>query len=400
MRDLDRLEQTVSESPKEYLTRFLEVISLVHNADSVQAASLFVRGLVLESRQKTSKVSVAITTAPAQALVPYGVKRPAPDRGPILKQGTPTQGSQEGGKKRKVSCDPLPKYELNTPIDMIYLQKKDKGIFKDQPKSGIPEHMKNRNRYYQFHKYHEHDTINYRNFYTEVMVSIHAGKLNQYVKTGGIQLQVDATRPEKSKQTQASRSGDQALRIVPTIVDRSEQTQGQEEKEKCLRKTEERMKRLRGMGHSVNHLRIDSALVGRVLIDGGSSVNILFLRMFENMGLNRNALRPICQLLFAFDSTKVSPLGVVILKVCAAERCLDVDFVVIDCPSSFNIIMGRGWIQAMHGVASTLHQVLRYLSKDDTYTIDIKGDQASARKYFSPALKGPDASTNALTGDE
>ncbi|PON70959.1 hypothetical protein PanWU01x14_076690 [Parasponia andersonii] len=147
-------------------------------------------------------------------------------------------------------------------------------------------------------------------------------------------------------------------------------------------------------------LQIDSALVGRVLIDSGSSVDILFLSTFENMGLNRNMLRPTCQPLFAFDSTKVSPLGVVTLKVCVAERCLDLDFVFIDCPSSFNVIMGRGWIHAMHGVASTLHLVLRYQSKDSTYTIDIKGNQASVRKYFSTALKGPGTSKNVPTRDE
>ncbi|PON42640.1 hypothetical protein PanWU01x14_280340, partial [Parasponia andersonii] len=189
---------------------------------------------------------------------------------------------------------------------------------------------------------------------------------------------------------------------------RPELTQGREEKKKCLKKTKERVKCLSEMGHSVNHLRleescasaapiaftqqdlttvhlphddplviklqIDPALVRRVLINGGSSVDVLILSMFENMGLNRNALRPTCLPLFAFNSTKVSPLGVVTLKVYTAERCLDVDIVVIDCQSSFNIIMGRGWIHAMHGVASTLHQVLRCLSRDGTYTIDIKGD--------------------------
>lgn len=121
-------------------------------------------------------------------------------------------------------------------------------------------------------------------------------------------------------------------------------------------------------------LQIGSALVGRVLVDGGSSVDILFLSTFENMGLDRSVLRPTCQPLFAFDSTMVCPLGIVTPNVCTAERCLDVDFVVIDCQSSFNVIMGRGWIHTMHGVTSTLHQVLRCPSKDSTYTIDIKGD--------------------------
>ncbi|PON31227.1 hypothetical protein PanWU01x14_371430 [Parasponia andersonii] len=86
-------------------------------------------------------------------------------------------------------------------------------------------------------------------------------------------------------------------------------------------------------------LQIGSALVGRVLVDSGS---ILFLSTFENMGLDRSALRPTCQPLFAFDSTRVYLLGVMTLNVCTAERCLDVDFVVIDCQSSFNVIMGKG----------------------------------------------------------
>ncbi|PON41591.1 hypothetical protein PanWU01x14_288630, partial [Parasponia andersonii] len=87
-----------------------------------------------------------------------------------------------------------------------------------------------------------------------------------------------------------------------------------------------------------------------------SSVDVIFLSTFENMGLNWSALRPTCQPLFAFDSTKVSLLGIVTLKICAADKCFDVDFVVIDCQSSFNVIMGRKWIHAMHGVTSTLHQ--------------------------------------------
>ncbi|PON65485.1 hypothetical protein PanWU01x14_116480 [Parasponia andersonii] len=116
--------------------------------------------------------------------------------------------------------------------------------------------MKNRNRYCQFPKDHGHNTINCRNLYAQVMMAIHAGKLKQYMKISGIQPQEDATRPEKGKQTQASGSGEQALRIMPSIVDRPELTQGQEEKEKYLNKTEERVKCLRGMGHSINHLRV------------------------------------------------------------------------------------------------------------------------------------------------
>ncbi|PON67389.1 hypothetical protein PanWU01x14_103700, partial [Parasponia andersonii] len=78
----------------------------------------------------------------------------------------------------------------------------DKGIFKDLPKSGFPEYMKNRSR---------------------------------------SQSKEDFTRLEKGKQTQASRSGEKALRIVPTIIGRPEPTQSQEEKEKRQKRIEERI---------------------------------------------------------------------------------------------------------------------------------------------------------------
>ena len=136
------------------------------------------------------------------------------------------------------------------------------------------------------------------------------------------------------------------------------------------------------------------------MIDGGSSVDVLFLSTFENMGLSRSTLKLTCQPLFAFNSDRVSPLGVATLKVYAAGRSLEVDFIVVDCQSSFNAIMGRGWIHAMHGVASTLHQVLRFQSTDGTYIIDIKGDQTSARKCFSTAMKGPAVGTTTVAKDK
>ncbi|PON39708.1 hypothetical protein PanWU01x14_302930, partial [Parasponia andersonii] len=69
-------------------------------------------------------------------------------------------------------------------------------------------------------------------------MAIHAGRLNQYVKTGGTQPLEDVTRPEKGKQTQVSGSGEQTLRIVLTIVGRPEPTQDQEEKERHLKSAE------------------------------------------------------------------------------------------------------------------------------------------------------------------
>ena len=82
-----------------------------------------------------------------------------------------------------------------------------------------------------------------------------------------------------------------------------------------------------------------------------------------------------------------------------AERTLPVNFPVIENKSAFNAIIGRGWIHAMHGVVSTLHQVMRCQSPDGRYTIDIHGDQRQARMCHT-ICNSDEASTSSTKKDE
>ena len=124
----------------------------------------------------------------------------------------------------------------------------------------------------------------------------------------------------------------------------------------------------------VIRLQVDQAILGRVLVNGGSSAEVLFWDAFQKMGLDEKMLVPVESHLVAFDGTRVFPRGIVRLMVHAAERTLQVNFLVMESRSAFNAIMGRGWVHAMHGVVSTLHQVMRCQSLDGRYTIDIQGD--------------------------
>ena len=49
MADLHRLVQSEDETPQQYLTRFMEVINMIYDADSVAAAGSFIKGLQLGS---------------------------------------------------------------------------------------------------------------------------------------------------------------------------------------------------------------------------------------------------------------------------------------------------------------------------------------------------------------
>ena len=109
-------------------------------------------------------------------------------------------------------------------------------------------------------------------------------------------------------------------------------------------------------------------------MDGGSSADVLFWDSFQKMGLDEEMLVPVKSPFVAFDGTRVFPKGIARLMVHVAERTLPVNFLVIESRSAFNAIMGRGWIHAMHGVVSTLHQVMRCQFPDGRYMIDIHGD--------------------------
>lgn len=80
-------------------------------------------------------------------------------------------------------------------------------------------------------------------------------------------------------------------------------------------------------------------------------------------------------------------IGTIRLKVTAEERCLMVEFVIVDAVSPYNAIMGRSWIYLMKGIPSTLHQVMRCVT-DKGVVFDIQDDQMVARKCINVALKG------------
>ena len=94
-------------------------------------------------------------------------------------------------------------------------------------------------------------------------------------------------------------------------------------------------------------LQIEDCVVSMVLVDGGSSADILSLETFDKVGLNRSDTKPSMQLLVSFNNDREISVGVIRLKVHTAERVLDIDFLVIDCYSTLDAIMGRIWIHSM-----------------------------------------------------
>ncbi|XP_059658591.1 uncharacterized protein LOC132304908 [Cornus florida] len=134
-------------------------------------------------------------------------------------------------------------------------------------------------------------------------------------------------------------------------------------------------------------LTVAECLVRRVLIDPGSSANVMPRDTFDRLKIKSAWLKSTGNPLLGFDGKRVEPISMVEVAVHAAERVLMETFVVVKIHPSYNLLMGRGWIHSVQGVPSTLHQVMRCLGLDGSKVIDIHGDQVTAKECYSITLK-------------
>ncbi|KAI9125063.1 hypothetical protein K1719_003679 [Acacia pycnantha] len=98
--------------------------------------------------------------------------------------------------------------------------------------------------------------------------------------------------------------------------------------------------------------------IKRVLVDPGSSVNIIYLEMVKEMGLQSQI---ICiPSVLVFDYEALGTIGEITLITYAMGLNLPFKYPVIDCLSAYNALLRRPWIHKMKDVPSTLHQMIKF----------------------------------------
>ena len=102
----------------------------------------------------------------------------------------------------------------------------------------------------------------------------------------------------------------------------------------------------------------------RVLVDNGSSSNILYYPAFQQMKLGRDQLRLVNSPLVGFGGIKVQPVGTISLPVVVGaypqQTTKSVNFLVVDCSSSYNAIIGRPTLNSWKAVISTYHLSVKF----------------------------------------
>ena len=104
-------------------------------------------------------------------------------------------------------------------------------------------------------------------------------------------------------------------------------------------------------------LTIEGFNTKRILVVNGSSVDIIYLPTFQQLKLDLERLRLFDSPLISFSGDIVYPKGIVALTVTVGtypkQLMRQLDFLVVDCPSSYNVIIGRPTLNWWKSATST-----------------------------------------------
>ncbi|XP_077217565.1 uncharacterized protein LOC143851939 [Tasmannia lanceolata] len=133
--------------------------------------------------------------------------------------------------------------------------------------------------------------------------------------------------------------------------------------------------------------------VKKILVDNGSSADILYYHAFEKMMIGDDRLKPANSDLFGFSGEVVKVVGQIELPVLVGDSPCQafamVNFLVVKATSVYNAILGRPGQNLIRGVASAYHQKMKFITPNGVG--EVRGDQPQSRECYAMALKSKNA---------
>lgn len=101
-----------------------------------------------------------------------------------------------------------------------------------------------------------------------------------------------------------------------------------------------------------------------MMIDTGSSTDVLYFDIFKKLGLTKGDLAPMALALIGFMGDSISPLRTTPLPITIREgprtKTVMITFMVVNLPSTYNIILSLLTLNKMKAVVSTYHRAMKF----------------------------------------
>ncbi|KAM6543110.1 hypothetical protein CsatB_007557 [Cannabis sativa] len=249
---------------------------------------------------------------------------------------------------------PIPKYTLT--IDIVEVVDVMKGMgnkFKWPRKIQKPEALKDMTKWCEFHGEHGHTTTECIALKFEVARLIRRGQLRDFLSDKGKELVAEGDKrqenppepPQNVRTVNVISRGLEVSGITYSVAKRHARepinSQGMARKPEIV--VGQTISFLNDKATDLFHLHHDALVISlyianyfikHVLIDTGSSANILFLNALRDMKVDKSTITRKSTFLIGFSGEQKHSIGEVRLHVWAEGVNLQTKFIIVNCPSS------------------------------------------------------------------